>query len=276
MAVDSLTLAPSLPLRALNGGLFVSRGQGIHPRRTLSSFELIFVAQGCLEMLEENRTFSLPAGHALLLWPGRWHAGAAPYPPELAFYWVHFELLDAPVAHGPGALVVPQIGPIARPERLTELFRRFLGDQESGAFTPFEASHLLALMLHELTRTPPLQPAPEERGAVLARHVRQYLLTHLDTPLTTTRIARALDGHPDYLGRCFRAVYGETITEAIHRERLKRARALLLDTTDPIDTIARGCGFPGVVFFRRVFKRHAGVPPSVFRKRYARVHVNTD
>ncbi|MEG2115024.1 MAG: AraC family transcriptional regulator, partial [Hafnia sp.] len=38
-----LEIALDLPIRVQNGGLFISRGIGVHPSRKLSSWELIFV-----------------------------------------------------------------------------------------------------------------------------------------------------------------------------------------------------------------------------------------
>lgn len=266
---------PTAPgIRAQNGGLFVSRGRGIHPRRVIGSHEMIFVVGGALHMRESGARFDLQVGQTLLLWPEREHAGTAPYDADTSFYWVHFEVNASPEEEQ-GTLALPQVTTVARPEVLTSLFRRFLDDQESGTLSPPMAGHLIALMLHEAAL-----PLPEREGtgqaAVLARHAHQYVVTHhAEAGLSASRIAQALGCHPDHLGRCFRAVYGFTLTESIHRQRLKRARALLMDGNATVDEIARVCGFPGTAFFRRIFHRYEGVSPSVFRRLHARIHINT-
>lgn len=269
--MEYLNLGDQQAVRALGAGLFVSRGEGAHPLRRIDSYELIWVVRGTLALFEEGRRFDLTAGESLLFWPGRSHGGAAPYAPDCSFYWIHFRYDGS---EGGASRPVPQTTTVARPERLTELFRRYLDDQETGVLTPYEGALLMQLMLLEVGRTAETTPH-DGHAAVLARLAYQHLLQNLSAPLSTTRIARALDCHPDYLGRCYRGVYGLTITDSIHRERLKKAQALLLDGNDPIEVVARSCGFPGVVFFRRVFKRHVGSTPSQFRKRYARVHLNT-
>lgn len=271
--VEFLNLGDHQTIRALGAGLFVSRGAGAHPQRRIDSYELIWVVRGKLSLFEDANAFDLAAGQSLLFWPGRLHGGAAPYAPDCSFYWIHFRFAEnEPLTAG---RTVPQTATIARPERLTELFRRYLDDQESGLLTPYEGSLLMQLMLLEVCR-PAAAPPQDGHAAVLARLTYQHLLQNLGGPLSTARIARALDCHPDYLGRCYRGVYGETITDAIQRERLKKARAMLLDSNDAVEAVARACGFPGVVFFRRVFKRHTGSSPSQFRKMYARVYLNTE
>ena len=85
-----LTLAPVASISVENGGLFVSRGSGIHPRRKIDSFELIFVTDGKLSMQEEDKKFEVEAGQSLLLWPNRLHFGTSIYDSNLRFFWVHF------------------------------------------------------------------------------------------------------------------------------------------------------------------------------------------
>jgi hypothetical protein len=93
-----LELNPRLPVRAHNGGLFISRGQGTHPHRVIGSWELIFVREGVLMVEEEEKRFEVGAGESLLLWPGRRHRATGDYPPDLSFYWIHFSFRDGKVA----------------------------------------------------------------------------------------------------------------------------------------------------------------------------------
>jgi AraC-like DNA-binding protein len=226
-------------------------------------------------MREEEAHFERYAGQTLLLRPERLHEGTVPYAPNTSFYWIHFDAAG-PISNEEGAVEIPQTATVTRPDVLTELFRRFLDDQEAGLLNPVSAGHLVALMLHETALRPRIRADSPGPAAVLARHAQQYLVIHFADPdLSASTIARVLDCHPDYLGRCFRTAYDLTITTAIHQQRLKRARTLLMDSSDTIESIARECGFPAPAFFRRVFRRTEGVSPSAFRQLYARVHINT-
>ena len=88
-----LTIAQNLRVKALNGGLFISRGEGIHPRRVIESDELILVRRGTLHIREATTEFAVREGEALLLRAGRLHEGTRPFAPDLSFYWLHFLLL---------------------------------------------------------------------------------------------------------------------------------------------------------------------------------------
>ncbi|MFA5204401.1 MAG: AraC family transcriptional regulator [Lentisphaeria bacterium] len=285
--VPFVRLSLHLPVRAANAGFFISRGRGRHPERVIDSQELILVNRGRLGMFEEERGFDLGPGDALLLTAGRRHGGTAPYPPDLAFYWLHFHWVadSAPAAAAGGAagepvLELPATVHLAQPERVEDLLRRFLNDQEAGCLDRPVADLLLLQILAELAAAAAVAGRPEGGatgpGAVLASRARQLIQSRFHQGLSTARLARELHCNPDYLGRQFKAVCRMTLVEAIHQQQIAKARALLQDSPLNSREIAQACGFRDAIYFRRVFKQHAGLAPLAFRRLYARRHVNTE
>jgi len=271
-----LKMPTSCAVKAQNAGLFISRGQGTHPTRMIDSHELIFVKEGCLEMWEEGRTFSVEAGQTLHLWPMRRHGGVGTLPAGLEFYWIHFELNDSSGAavEKESVIEVPQLSRVSRPEKLESLFRHFLDDQESGLLEACEANFLVMLMLLEAAR-PASAYKDNSDISVLATRANTYIRTHFHDPITPGKVAEALGYNPDYLERIYRKVYGQTLTEFIHRSRIRHACSLLLDTDMTIEQIARACGFSDADYFRRIFRRYQQSSPSTYRQLFTRVHVNT-
>lgn len=271
---DTLSLDVTCPVKAQNAGLFISRGRGTHPTRTIDSHELIYVKEGELGIWEEDRSFLVEAGQALHLWPQRQHGGSRPVSPELKFYWIHFEIVGGG-ANSAAAIEVPQISRVERPEKLESLFRYFLDEQESGCLAPYTANLLVTLMLIEVARSADQGPDKDCVNVAAAR-AHTYIRIHYDLPISPSKIAEALGYNPDYLGRIYRSVYGHTLTEAIHRRRVGVARRLLLDSDAPIQQIAQACGFSDSDYFRRIFRRYSEASPRAYRKQVARVHVNTE
>jgi AraC-like DNA-binding protein len=295
-------LSDRTPVQAYNGGLFVSRGKGIHPRRVIDSSELILVNRGTLHLREQNKAFDLVAGQSLLLVAGHEHAGTRPYGPDCSFFWLHFRIAPetrpgtrrasgALASHGgttarersnarshskPQLIRVPQLATIARPDVLTALFRRFLEDQESGvhARQPMLGSLLVRLMLCEVA-LPPARAPVDGNAAAVADAARRYVATHYHRPIAASDVAEALGYNADYLGRCVRAALGRTITAEIHAARLRAARRMLLDTTETAGRIAASCGFTDAAYLRRLLRRSDGVGPRAYRRLHARVHINT-
>jgi len=261
------------PIVPQNAGLFISRGVGMHPARIIDSHELIFVRKGHLGMFEEQRKFNLGPGQALLLWPGRKHGGTMPYPPDLSFYWIHFKISPVKTKNRTNVLLsAPQMATARRPERLTELFRRFLDDQESGILTPVSGACLVMQMLNELGQ------ARRRRNlscSLLAARAGEYIKTNFARPVSTRDIAGAMHVNPDYLERVFRQTFGFSLTHGLHQRRIQHARTLLMDSMFTVKEITQACGFNDPVYFRRVFERHSNMTPLAFRRLYSRVHINT-
>ena len=270
-----LEFSLSVPVRAHNAGIFISRGVGSHPDRVLSSYELIYVRDGVLHLQEEEQVFQLTRGQTLLLLPGRHHFGIAAYPPNLSFYWLHFGVLPQRGWDGALPVQVPQHAMVARPDHLASLFHRYLDDQETGALQPLEADLLLMQMLLEVTRSQAATQMGQLGGALLASRAETMIRQRFHENLSTSSIARALLCNPDYLGRVFRQLYGHTLTEALLRCRVQHAKQRLLASGDSVEAIAAQCGFHETGYFRRIFRRFEGMPPSRYRRLYARRHVTT-
>ncbi len=270
--MNDLNLCSTLPIIAKNAGFFISRGKGEHPDRVIDSHELMFVTKGVLSIIEGNRRFNVKEGESLILWPHRRHKAAAPFEPDLRFYWMHFTLVENENSE---KLSAPQHIKIKRPDHLTSIFRRFLDDQEGNSLTQFSANLLVMLMLAEVADSSHTETTPDESESVLASRVNAIIRTHYHERLNTSVIAEMLHRNPDYLGRIFRDIYGLTITDAINHHRLKQARRLLLESQYKVEEVAMNCGYNDAGYFRRLFKRSEGISPKRFKSLHAKLHVNT-
>ena len=274
---DVLRLSTSYPIKAQNAGLFISRGKGIHPTRVIQSHELIFIKRGTMEMWETDRVFSLAEGQTLHLWPMQQHGGAGEMPPDLEFYWLHFETVPETemINVCEDWIEMPQVKQISRPEKLESLFRHFLDDQESGCLQQCTANLLTMLMLLEVARPVEARQEKSDAASILATRANTYIRLNYDRPITAGMVAQALGYNPDYLGRVYRKAFEHTLTEAIQNRRVRVACHYLLDTDMTIGEVAKSCGFTDPDYFRRVFHRHMKYSPGAYRKLYTRIHVNT-
>ncbi len=271
--METLKIAASFSLKAYNAGLFLSRGKGMHPHRTIDSYELIFVDRGVLGIYEWENKFEIEAGESLLLFPGRKHGGTFRYSSELRFYWIHFSLTSR--TEKGQTISVPQHVRVKRAERLAELYRYYLDDQENGLNNTPGADLICMMILEEVSRsrqTGRSVPHPSH----LASLASMYIKTHSHENISTLDIANAFGRNPDYLGRVFRSVYNETIIDAIHREKIRNARKLLLSSQYNIEEIAEITGFSDTGYFRRIFKGIQGISPGKYRTIYTQVHLNTE
>ena len=270
-----LHLKAVLPVSALNAGYFISRGLGRHVERTIDSFEIIYVNSGVLGMFEEDVTYNVEQGQAIILFPNRHHGGTRQFDKNLSFYWIHFRIDEEADALGKGIMSLPQLINLSNPEQYVELMRRFIKRQEYD----FENRTVLNLILLEILCELSDSSCPMKISSpklVLANNADQYIRLHIEEPLSSSIVAEALDCNTDYLGRIFNQIYGKTLTDAIHEHRLNKASKMLIETSLNGNEIAYQCGYSDTDYFRRCFRKHRGMTPKEYRQTYCLVSTNIE
>jgi len=101
----------------------------------------------------------------------------------------------------------------------------------------------------------------------LLRRAMSYLTEHLQEPLTVGTMCKELRCDRRSLERKFREFYQCSPWEMLCRIRVRRAKALLVETGHPISLISELSGFNDPERMAVVFKRLEGVPPSSFRRK---------
>lgn len=286
---------------AMNSGLFISPGYGFHPTRVLDSHELIFVVGGSLELFEESQSFPVDKNDMLILAAGRRHGAISPYAAETRFYWIHFtdfegtgiNTADRFSGGSTTSLSVPKTAHVSEPDRVVELFQRFMSDQESGVLTDQLASHLLLLIFLEIVRqtdhrvteevhsrqipnVASRNEVPDRCGEGLVARMRATIDTEYSEAITVEGLARKLGFSADYIQRVFRRETGERLTHAINRRRIEAAcRCLREENALNVSEIGARCGYRSPAYFHRRFKEFVGMSPKQFRALYPRAHINT-
>ena len=87
-----------------------------------------------------------------------------------------------------------------------------------------------------------------------------------DKNISIENIAERLFINKSYLCRLFKAEKGVTPKEYLIKKRINRAVYLLKNSDVSINTIALSIGFSDPLYFSRIFKKHLGVSPSLYRQ----------
>jgi AraC-like DNA-binding protein len=94
---------------------------------------------------------------------------------------------------------------------------------------------------------------------------RKFIEEHSDHELSLSRVAKAVNIHPNYLSERFKQVTGMNFVEYVARTRFQKACQLLHDGGLRISEIAFAAGFQSLSQFNRVFKKFSGTSPTLFR-----------
>ena len=261
------------PVEIENGGKFVSNGAGIHPRRVIDSFELIFVFSGELRMQEGQDAYHLKQGDVLLLEPGVEHRGLEAYPDDLKFFWVHFRLLPSRGDTGASTQVdVSKSGQVEDESKVISLFNLLLHEQDAGRDKT--TLNLILLLLIKEISVKTVQDR-EAKPVSLAYRAQSLIRQHYRAPITPAQISQRLQCNVDYLGRVYKDAFGMTLTEGIHFQKINAAKRDLVELNKPVNEIADELSFCDAGYFRRVFVKYSGMTPTAYRKLYSIKSVNS-
>jgi AraC-like DNA-binding protein len=97
------------------------------------------------------------------------------------------------------------------------------------------------------------------------KRVLTYIDEHICDSITLATLAQVAGLSRMYFAAQFRGATGCRPHECILRKRIKLAQQLLLETSEPLVSIALAVGFQSQAHFSTVFKRFAGLSPNQWR-----------
>jgi len=105
--------------------------------------------------------------------------------------------------------------------------------------------------------------------SLVVKHTIAYLQQNYHHAISRQELAAAVGVSKDYLSHIFRQELGLSPWEYLTRYRIQQAKALLRRTHESVTAIALQVGFDDLSYFNRVFRKHVGCSPSVYRERPA-------
>ena len=96
----------------------------------------------------------------------------------------------------------------------------------------------------------------------------EYIDSHIaDESLGVNRIAEAFSMSESHFRHSFKEAHNLTVSEYIHKRRIRIAKNLLQFSNDSLSSIAREVGFSSIYYFSSAFKKEVKMSPSEYRKR---------
>jgi AraC-like DNA-binding protein len=238
--------------------------------RVLNHFQIVYITdgQGIFESVSGG-VRDLPAGSVFLLFPGVWHR----YQPRHETGWVEdwIEMNGPSVERLTEAKVIspeqPHIQIGLRPE-IHDLFYECFKLARSGQ--PGYQPTLGVLGLQILTRVlaaagePNHEPSSADRGVERARAI---IAQAIDQPVRMEEIAEDVGMGYSHFRRTFRAKTGLSPKQYHLQLRMRKAQAMLQNTSMSLCEIADSLGFDSPFHLSSAFKAKMGVSPSQWRTR---------
>jgi AraC family transcriptional activator FtrA len=111
-------------------------------------------------------------------------------------------------------------------------------------------------------------PIPEASSYETLQPLLEWLLLHLDEPLTVEDLAERSHMAPRTFARRFRAETGASPHDWLTHQRVLYARRLLEETELSVEAIAVKAGFGDSAALRHHFSKRAGTTPHQYRRTF--------
>ena len=101
-----------------------------------------------------------------------------------------------------------------------------------------------------------------------ANELKEIIQDQIDTNITLKQLSKDLDVNPAYLSREFSKYFNDlSFGEYIRKLRIERAIEYLNSSSYSLTKIAYLTGFSDQSHFTRIFRKHTGQNPSIYRKK---------
>lgn len=252
-------------------------------------FELIYVVDGTGIQIINNNKFQYRKGNLFLVTPQDVHSFEILTPTKFFFlrfneYYikansqngqsetvVRMEYILQNASHRPGCilknkidkpLMATLIESIISEQANQQIYHQKITEQIVNAIITVVARNI-ALKLPKNIK---------ETTGEMVLEILHYIQEHIFDPkeLKADKISEHFNISLHYLGKYFKKQTGETLQEYISNYKLRLIEARLLNTDMRINEIADELNFSDESHLNKVFRKHKGMNPSEFRKRFCK------
>lgn len=219
------------------------------------SVEIVYQINGSYTMTAEGKSYKIKQGDVIIMPPNITHSGISDGESYTDMYvqCTGGEFKEVQVVHDTDGAILP----------LMEMIYRATTERGDGYHKI--ADSLLEAICAYLTRY-----INKKTKYEFVDNFKNLIYENLSNPDFDISEEIKKSGYStDHFRRCFKEETGATPLEYLTALRVNRAKKLLRATPyQSIDSIAAGCGFSDGFYFSRVFKKHSGVSPREYRKKY--------
>jgi AraC-like DNA-binding protein len=249
-----------------------------------------FLSGAAMTYRIEDREIAIPPGRLVLFWAGIPHqlTTITPLPgqtPRLSNIYLPFDTFLFMPHIAQLQVVLLGGGLVMLPEHLcgADLVDRWYRDYRSN---DFERTEIMKMEMNAMMRRALLSPLdyllkpvadPGDERTLSSAHIRhvvamvRFIMENLSEPITNADVAAVTGLHQNYALALFTRTMRLPMKRFIIRMRMLRARALLMESSTAITTVAEQSGFHSISQFYDHFKAAYGMSPHALRARYTQM-----
>lgn len=295
----SISCLPT-PTYIQSGHVIFKPGERHPTRRNFQFFVMMFMQRGALYIAEDDNQYTVRAGEMFILQPQHHHYSWKPIDETTEYYWIHFatagnyvqsnepkqvqSLIPVPAIHYYTSMVtlfLQKQQPIPNEATIFSMIEKIFtnsrksnenhSDTTQNSIEFWKAQQLFIDLLQLIQ----VQAPQESPTVMIANKIQRYIEDHYDEKITYEELGKQFHIHPNSVSIYMKKTFGITPNMLLTKYRLEEATKYLLLTSDQISKIATRVGYQNVYYFSMAFKKHYGMSPSQYRKKYISLKLHT-
>lgn len=188
--------------------------------------------------------------------------------PDVTYISMHFSFFSHTQFPGDKELNIQKISPLTEGE-FDDIFLRAFNDYERDGGCNFSALACFFEIISKVSSR--LVFESERKYDERIERVVSYLEMHYSENTTIGELAAIAHMSISHFHATFKAMMGVTPIEYRNSIRIRFAIMSLIRGDKTIECISEELGFESVTYFRRVFKKETGCPPSKYNKKHMEI-----
>ncbi len=253
-----------------------------HPRYQMihhwhKEYEIIFVADGWLEITLDADVFYLKAGDIILVNPGVMHSAL----PKSAVYECVLFKLDTIIkqnlmrySEGKALLSQERVIPVfiaaqnSKIKTIMENLRLAISKKQAGF--ELEAISCISAIFAQIVGEN-LSVAASETSLKISERLLPFenAVAHIEknfaSPISLEELSAVAGMSQNYFCEYFKRVSGKSPVEFLNCYRIEKASEMLMQTDYSVTRIALECGFNDLSYFIKTFKNQKNITPAKYR-----------
>jgi AraC-like DNA-binding protein len=225
-------------------------------------------------LFKDRLALHIKSGGAVILPPNLQHRAETPCcnQDEAVFRWAHFQFFVAYSFDIFNFFELPFVISGKEGELFGDFNEKFTYFNENKEFSALAVATGIKKTAFELLdamlRIVPMKIIDTDIGDKIYKiqSVLKYIDKNLTHNITIAELARLANMSQTRFHVAFKNIMSLSPYEYLIRQRLKKAQRMLWMTKLPISDISAKCGYEDQFFFSKLFKKHIGVTPSLYRQ----------
>lgn len=244
----------------------VEPGMSVLNQRTMDGFcGIVIPIEGKARFTLEETEYNLEAGKILFAGSNLHLSKEAMGTSDWRYALIHYRVMNSKIFLDSNHQLF-NIG-VGKYHQIYQYMDQMKQNQEIGDKLSLLSNKGLLYCLIQLIIALSQEHRNQEENAQIHKF-KNFIKDNLKQVITIQEIADVMEVDPKHLYYIFQKETGMCPKKYITKERMKRAKELLLDGKYNVSEVGEMVGYEDPLYFSRIFKKNMGVPPSTFRDNF--------